>query len=786
MSFSNPLGAIGEIFHNRGLSNKQKVTGMLGAAARTFPVGAITLYTREWRRKYCALAPLTDYRLFYMVGVRNRPPMYGPPVLWLGEQAKPDESGMLIWNFEPESDRNNRSPLITENFCFAARENLTAAVRFNFGAPSDPVGLLFLNFRKEDNANLDDEVFMGQLHDLASYVGSLLRSLDEPTNKQIMELLEVNKRIASVSANITAMASEGDEGKVLESIAKGMMQLCGDSEAMVTIHSVKGNRVKVRCELPLGLVPESFRDMKRDSDKSIVAWVARTGRVVFIEDFKTVQQAWRDMYIPLREGVRSKVVIPLHRPGARSEKDVMGVINLETVSQGTVTQDMVYYWWIFAQQAAQTLTQTEKILKQRSEIMRIATTIADLAGKSVEGSVTAWGTSLLTKICKFACEETGGSVADIWIKRTEDGHPSMTGSYCSPWTSGECPRTKGFTSWLLEHDEASAFLVYCDQEGPEGEQRTVVDVERSKMLVRKQDASGFTYENWPSDEELKTRNQVTVDLKTKMELVVLLKCAGDTHAVLFVKFKKELELDRECIERFFLLADLAAIALGAQELAQKGLIAGFRHDVRRPLSRIQDFASTAEYNPDELKRITEKIILLTEYTSGMVDSYIPTTLGSTQYAHFEDKSEIHQLIEDAREILHEHAGKIKNNVPKQIWVRCERDILLPPLVNLLENAADATPPGKVSEVALTEIVTKNQDDTQDTDMVVITIKNPQIPGESRSAKELNAMQETGDGGVYFANALLQRRNGQVEYLDEGGSIVTRIHLPAADPPTDQE
>ena len=71
-------------------------------------------------------------------------------------------------------------------------------------------------------------------------------------------------------------------------------------------------------------------------------------------------------------------------------------------------------------------------------------------------------------------------------------------------------------------------------------------------------------------------------------------------------------------------------------------------------------------------------------------------------------------------------------------------------------------------------------------MVVITIKNPQIPGESRSAKELNAMQETGDGGVYFANALLQRRNGQVEYLDEGGSIVTRIHLPAADPPTDQE
>ena len=44
MSFSNPLGAIGEIFHNRGLSNKQKVTGMLGAAARTFPVGAITLY----------------------------------------------------------------------------------------------------------------------------------------------------------------------------------------------------------------------------------------------------------------------------------------------------------------------------------------------------------------------------------------------------------------------------------------------------------------------------------------------------------------------------------------------------------------------------------------------------------------------------------------------------------------------------------------------------------------------------------------------------------------------
>ena len=45
----------------------------------------------------------------------------------------------------------------------------------------------------------------------------------------------------------------------------------------------------------------------------------------------------------------------------------MGVLNIETPTRRRLTSEMTYYYWIFAQQAAEALAQTEQIITRGSK-----------------------------------------------------------------------------------------------------------------------------------------------------------------------------------------------------------------------------------------------------------------------------------------------------------------------------------------------------------------------------------------------------------------------------------
>jgi len=786
MPIRGSLHAVQEIFHNRSLSSRDKIVDMLEATARALRVGVITLYAREWRREYCALAPPGDYRLYHMVGVRDRPPMLGPFVTPGAQKKIKGGRDVCIW---PDIRRPSLGgePALPgpqeEPEGFAAREGVVALARYRLGTPPDPMGALFYSFRREDGADLTDEATRGQLEEVASYISALLRLLRQPSSEQVAELVRVNKHIAAVSAEIARMASEADRDAVLDSIVRGALEICRDTEAVVTIHTIQNGMVRVCRESQPGLLADEYRELPIDSPIGVVAWVGRTGSLVFLEDADNALEKWQSVFIPLKDGVTSEVAIPMYRPGswdtsrlhdAPAKWEVMGVLNVETPARRRFKPEMTYYWWVFAQQAARTLDQTERVIAREKQIVRVATMVADVAGTPATGSMVGWITSVLNRMCEFACDMTHACAADAWIWDVARSAVENRGRCNIEFKEQSGPRRDGFTAWVLNSPEDSALMAFY--ENREGTWR--VDTRKSKKLARIRDSNTYGLEPWPEEPGLAVPNPVSVSYGSQSEIAVPLTLHGQKRAVLFAKFDSSNPPTRDCIQMLFLLSDLAGVSLAAQEVAERRLMRGFAHDARRPLERIQDYAeSIADFGgrqTEESQRIgamAAKVLFFSEYADGLIDCYFTGSPAGCQVASFVAETGLRGLVADACEIIWEVAGSIENRVPEGLTVKGERRLLLPAFVNVLYNAAD----GALAAGTGNAVVTASK--RRRPERIDVEIDNPRPAGVT--AARLNEERTTGTGGVYFANTLFRRLLGQLDYSVEGDRVLTRITLPLA-------
>ncbi|HET7825834.1 MAG TPA: ATP-binding protein [Anaeromyxobacter sp.] len=243
----------------------------------------------------------------------------------------------------------------------------------------------------------------------------------------------------------------------------------------------------------------------------------------------------------------------------------------------------------------------------------------------------------------------------------------------------------------------------------------------------------------------------------------------------------------------------AAMALDAVRLrdeltravrAREDALAEVSHELRNPLSSVLLASLQLERAverpdlPDLVKRRAATVRRSGERMNRLVNDLLD--LARIESGHLTldaGRHDVAQLLLDAVEAAHaqagEHGAKLEVSAPPGLQLECDRDRIHRVLVNLLSNAAKASPRGG-------RVVASARADGQD---VVFTVSDegPGIPAELRDHlfERFWRGRQPGEGvglGLSIAKALVESHGGAIWTAEApGGGAVFAFRLPAAQP-----
>ncbi len=390
----------------------------LGAASCTF-------YVRDpfWQE---------EFRLIAMPGVRLTEPMQGfsfPP----HSKSVLAEGDPVIFTSDSQATEQLRekgstpldriAPDKQDLFGdFIRREGIKSSARlWHLGEDSTPQAILFVNYT--ETRDFDDEFRAKTKCLLQKLIGKLPELSVELRASEAGALAQAILGIFPPTYGSKGRSEQQPESLVerLESILNLSVKALGLNPDMTfgTVHLYDrqtGNLNLVASHGKIGDPKAAAEPLSVPMGQGIISWVAIRLKAVLINDLPSSD--FRNIHIPVSEGVRSEVAIPIF-----DEEHLLGVLNLESLVPRAFPPTCVRALWFAVNRAAEAV--------RLSQQANISERLTSLTGSLLELCAEAVGKRSakfsLDQLADLAAKELQAARCGIWRYNTEESKYELSG-----------------------------------------------------------------------------------------------------------------------------------------------------------------------------------------------------------------------------------------------------------------------------------------------------------------------------------------------------------------------
>lgn len=415
----------------------ERVRAELGAASCTF-------YVRDpfWQK---------ELRLVAMPGVRLTEPMHGfsfPP----HSKGVLAEGSPVIFTSDSESTEQLRekgstpldriAPETQDLFGdFIKREGIKSSARlWHLGEDPMPEAVLFVNFTEarefDEEFQAKIKALLQQLTGNLSELGSELRASEAGALAQAILGIFPPTYIGSKARPKQQHKSLVER---LESILKQSMEaleLTTDT-TFGTVHLYDRGTETLNLVASYGKIgdPETAaKPLSVPTGEGIISWVAIRRKAVLIDDLPSSD--FRKIHIPITEGVRSEVAIPIF-----DEEHLLGVLNLESLVPRAFPQTCVRALWFAVNRAAEAVRLSQQA-NINERLTKLTGSLLELCAEAVGNRA---GKFSLDQLADLAAKELQAAHCGIWHYNTQDCKYELAG-ISPPNFQPKPPRHDGLSS----------------------------------------------------------------------------------------------------------------------------------------------------------------------------------------------------------------------------------------------------------------------------------------------------------------------------------------------------
>ncbi len=406
-------------------------------AKRELDAQSLTFYIRDpfWS---------DEFRLLLMPGVKVTEPMHG--FMNSHNAARMIESGRphVCFSYGASKDapaafqRASPHPLADANRLFGdfARREGVGACCMAVHPEDGPVQLiLFANF----DSSRDERRRIDRILALRDQLAPMHRLLQEDLARQSPQIAAQLIRILSPVSRLSSFPLETgslSERTYFEAILRAALEAyqADPQLSFGTIHRLSRETGHFELLASVGdFETEKARSVSLDEGKGLVSWVAAKKKSIVVSDLP--QSNFKNIYLPVRENMRSSLAVPLI-----SEGKTLGVLTLESSQAAKFPPESVRTVWYAANQAA--------IAYRMSEQARLQRRLLGLLHHSVSTGSPAL--EALNELAQLAAHTLSANGCDLWQYDSKRKCFTDWGATSRTVGAPQRPRKGGWSDYILE------------------------------------------------------------------------------------------------------------------------------------------------------------------------------------------------------------------------------------------------------------------------------------------------------------------------------------------------
>ncbi|NQT15838.1 MAG: SpoIIE family protein phosphatase [Planctomycetes bacterium] len=444
----------------------QEAESLLGATMIAIGATSCTFYVRDpiWN----------DPRLVLMPGVQHQEPMYGL-MLPSGPKERVSKGGPVEYISDARSGekswivRDELNPvlqgLIADNPIFGdfvERERVTSCARLLHYEGELAQATLFVNFTEHRRFEDEPEI-CGQIETL---FGSLTALLPGLRNELLDEDQSALGRLAKILRSVEELAAlghrrtDGPHGTPLRTFFESILRAAMEAfeidlkEGLGTIHRYRpetGVLEPCACIGTTETAPPPKHQVA--SGHGIITWIAAKRRALLISDLQK-ESAFRGIFLPLREGIRSAMAVPMLADG-----ELLGVLNLESIRENAFSPCDVRALWYAANHAAiayqffQEASARNQLARGMRQVLNISHQAATLQRTEPMVGIGRQTLDLFAQLFQsWTCSPDWQQAdwCDLWKWDAAEGEFTEAGATYRELESIPVPREQGWTKYVRD------------------------------------------------------------------------------------------------------------------------------------------------------------------------------------------------------------------------------------------------------------------------------------------------------------------------------------------------
>ncbi|GAB4531457.1 MAG: hypothetical protein Kow0063_10710 [Anaerolineae bacterium] len=333
---------------------------------------------------------VSSFGLWHEFSPSDKPREYGKSV---AARVIRQAGGMcIVPDVAQDAERGAGGKTLQESK-FISREDIHAfvAVRLDFG--TEPVGILFVNFRRPHNFSRDEIELIRLLANQAA-VAIWNARLYGRTSQRLEQKVAELQTVSEVNQLITSTLNLDE---VLSLILDKAMELCNVQNGVLQLVDDQAGELVVQIRKDPQQVPLKHRRLKMG--EGITGKAAQEKRSIIAHN--VTQPPWRDIYREFWPETRSELAVPL-----LMGEQCIGVLNLEHPQPGYFSEDEREIIEGLAAQAAIAIQNARlyEAVKRRSEHLKAL----HEASKAITAGFSAERKQVLDRIAQQAVERITG------------------------------------------------------------------------------------------------------------------------------------------------------------------------------------------------------------------------------------------------------------------------------------------------------------------------------------------------------------------------------------------
>ena len=207
---------------------------------------------------------------------------------------------------------------------FTQREGVLSTAAMPLCVSDEPVGALFINFRRQQRFDAPQRQLIEGLANYAAIAIANARAFDALVKRRVRELEALRMIDHAISQTL-------DLAQVMGIILEGIKGHIAVEDAAIILFNLRTQMLE--CQAAIGRSAVERKGLTTPLDaRALTHWVFQHRQPVRVGDVRT-EAPWNELYLQIDDAVQSELDVPLTDDG-----EVLGVINLESTRRDAFSQ----------------------------------------------------------------------------------------------------------------------------------------------------------------------------------------------------------------------------------------------------------------------------------------------------------------------------------------------------------------------------------------------------------------------------------------------------------------